>query len=338
MGENATYGGFVKLYRSFLDWEWYGDTNCVRLAVHFLLKVNYQPKRWHGVVIERGQMMVSRAKLSDETGLTEMQIRTALAKLTASGFISKLSTKTHTMVTICNYDLYQPLMSVDNQVDNQQTTSGQPTEQPTNNQPSNQGNNQHNSQEEIFARRELSECYGALSAADNQRDNQHDNRRSSRNITNDITTTKENKKERKEEYTHTPVYSEKGVVGGKDATAMLDWIADHFPEVGRMTEPFDGAQMSQLLSKYEAADIKRIVAAMDNKGAFKNKNAFSTFSIYARYDDVLKDRRKSAAEQGRLYTYEEMCNEIPVRAKGEDFERVKVGGRNMWRKKIIQSQ
>lgn len=125
VGDNAIYGGFVKMYRSFLDWEWYGDTNCVRLAVHFLLKVNYQPKRWQGVVIERGQLMVSRAKLAEETGLTEMQIRTAIAKLTASGFISKLSTKTHTVITICDYDIYQPLMLVGNQVDNQQITNGQ---------------------------------------------------------------------------------------------------------------------------------------------------------------------------------------------------------------------
>lgn len=107
------------MYRSFLDWEWYADTNCVRLAVHFLLKVNYQSKRWQGITIGRGQLVTSRAKLSDETGLTHMQIRTAMDKLTASGFISKLSTKTYTIVTVCNYDIYQPAVSVNNQVGDQ---------------------------------------------------------------------------------------------------------------------------------------------------------------------------------------------------------------------------
>lgn len=120
------------MYRSFLDWEWYADTNCVRLAVHFLLKVNYQSKKWQGIVIERGQLVTSRAKLSDETGLTPMQIRTAIDKLTASGFISKLSTKTHTTITVCNYDIYQPIASANNQVvdqdDSQQITNEQPSD------------------------------------------------------------------------------------------------------------------------------------------------------------------------------------------------------------------
>ena len=43
------------MYRSFLDWEWYPDTNCVRLALHFILKANYRAKKWKGLIIDRGQ-------------------------------------------------------------------------------------------------------------------------------------------------------------------------------------------------------------------------------------------------------------------------------------------
>ena len=104
------------MYRSFLDWEWYPDTNCVRLALHFILKANYRAKKWKGLIIDRGQLVTSRGQLSEETGLSEMQIRTAIDKLDNCGFITKSGTRKYTIITVCNYDLYQ-------QTDNQQITT-----------------------------------------------------------------------------------------------------------------------------------------------------------------------------------------------------------------------
>lgn len=95
------------MYRSFLDWEWYPDTNCVRLALHFILKANYQPKKWQGTVIDRGQLVTSRGQLAEETGLSQMQVRTTLDKLQKAGFLTKCTTSKYTIVTICNYDYYQ---------------------------------------------------------------------------------------------------------------------------------------------------------------------------------------------------------------------------------------
>ena len=95
------------MYRSFLDWEWYPDTNCVRLALHFILKANYQPKKWQGTVIDRGQLVTSRGQLAEETGLSPMQVRTTLDKLQRCGFLTKCTTSKYTIVTVCNYDYYQ---------------------------------------------------------------------------------------------------------------------------------------------------------------------------------------------------------------------------------------
>lgn len=124
--------GWIKIHRSLLDWEWYQDTNCVRLALHFLLKANYQPKKWKGIIIDRGQLVTSRGQLSEETGLSEMQIRTAIDKLDNCGFITKSGTRKYTIITVCNYDLYQQAQDgFDNgcqPTDNQQTTSKQPTD------------------------------------------------------------------------------------------------------------------------------------------------------------------------------------------------------------------
>lgn len=120
------------MYRSFLDWEWYPDTNCVRLALHFILKANYRAKKWKGLIIDRGQLVTSRGQLSEETGLSEMQIRTAIDKLDNCGFITKSGTRKYTIITVCNYDLYQQARDgFDNgcqPTDNQQTTSKQPTD------------------------------------------------------------------------------------------------------------------------------------------------------------------------------------------------------------------
>ena len=122
------------MYRSFLDWEWYPDTNCVRLALHFILKANYQPKKWQGTVIDRGQLVTSRGQLAEETGLSPMQVRTTLDKLQRSGFLTKCTTSKYTIVTICNYDYYQQKQDGyddgEQPADNQQITS----EQPANNQ------------------------------------------------------------------------------------------------------------------------------------------------------------------------------------------------------------
>mgnify|MGYP002659826861 FL=1 len=120
------------MYRSFLDWEWYPDTNCVRLALHFILKANYRAKKWKGLIIDRGQLVTSRGQLSEETGLSEMQIRTAIDKLDNCGFITKSGTRKYTIITVCNYDLYQQAQDgFDNgcqPTDNQQITSKQQTD------------------------------------------------------------------------------------------------------------------------------------------------------------------------------------------------------------------
>lgn len=129
---NTSNNSWIKMYRSFLDWEWYPDTNCVRLALHFILKANYRAKKWKGLIIDRGQLVTSRGQLSEETGLSEMQIRTAIDKLDNCGFITKSGTRKYTIITVCNYDLYQQAQDgFDNgcqPTDSQQITSKQPTD------------------------------------------------------------------------------------------------------------------------------------------------------------------------------------------------------------------
>ncbi len=99
--------GWLKLYRCFTEWEWYSDTNTVRLFLHLLLKANYREHRWKGRVIRRGSMVTSLASLAAETSLSIQNVRTCLAHLKSTGEINIESTSCFTVVSINNYARYQ---------------------------------------------------------------------------------------------------------------------------------------------------------------------------------------------------------------------------------------
>ena len=112
--------GWVKLHRSLLDWEWYGDTNVTRLFLHLLLKANHKDKSWQGNTVKAGQLITGRKVLSKETGLTEQQIRSSLDKLKSTNEITIESTSRYSMITVVAWDSYQQ--------NSQELTSDQPTD------------------------------------------------------------------------------------------------------------------------------------------------------------------------------------------------------------------
>lgn len=129
--------GWIKMFRLFLEWEWYGDTNMVRVFLHLLLKANFEDKRWCGMVIKRGQLVTSSLALAEETHLSRQRIRTCLSRLEHTGEISIKSTNKFSIITICKYGNYQATNVGNQPTTNQQPTNNQPTtnQQSTNNQP-----------------------------------------------------------------------------------------------------------------------------------------------------------------------------------------------------------
>lgn len=90
-----------------VDWEWYSDTNTFRLFFHLLLTANSEDKRWQGIVIKRGQVVISYDTISKRLGLSIRQARTSLAKLISTNEITKQTTNRYTLVTISKYEDYQ---------------------------------------------------------------------------------------------------------------------------------------------------------------------------------------------------------------------------------------
>jgi len=114
---------WVKLHDSWLEWEWHTDPNMVSLFFHLLSMASKKDTRFRGYNIKRGQVVVGRKMLSEKTGISEQTVRTCLARLEHTGEISRKSTNKFSIITICNYNSYQPNFGESNQ----QLTSNQPT-------------------------------------------------------------------------------------------------------------------------------------------------------------------------------------------------------------------
>lgn len=100
-------GGFIKLYRSILDWEWIDDPNTVATYVYCLARANHATGKWHGEIIQPGQFLTSYAHMAKKLGLTVNQLRTAIKHLKSTHNITCQSTHAGTLVTVENYGMYQ---------------------------------------------------------------------------------------------------------------------------------------------------------------------------------------------------------------------------------------
>ena len=121
--------GFLKIYRSFLNWKWYTDPATKDVFLHLILTANWDDRKWRDITICRGQRVYSTQKLADELHMSRQNVRTAIKHLILTGEITNQSKPQYSIATIKNYDYYQ---SLTNQPTNDQPTPNQPL---TNDQP-----------------------------------------------------------------------------------------------------------------------------------------------------------------------------------------------------------
>lgn len=114
--------GWIKIHRQFLDWEWYDDNNTKILFLHLLLKANHKPKKYRGMELKAGSILTGRDLLSFQTGLSVMQIRTALTKLKSTNEITTKTSSQGSIIQIVNYTKYQ---IVTNELTKEQPASNQ---------------------------------------------------------------------------------------------------------------------------------------------------------------------------------------------------------------------
>jgi len=111
--------GYIMLFRKIKDWRWYKDGNTFRLFLHLLLEASRKQFDFELHKLLPGQLITGRKALAMDLGLSEQEIRTSINKLKSTSEITIKSTNRFSIVTICNWRIYQ---SIDQ--------SDQPTKQP----------------------------------------------------------------------------------------------------------------------------------------------------------------------------------------------------------------
>jgi hypothetical protein len=122
MNEN----GWIKIHRSMLDKGWFVDSHAVHLWIYLLMKAVHKPKEhlWNGqiIMLQPGQFITGRIKVSQETGIQESKVERLLTLFTQLGQIEQQTTSTSRLISILNYDKYQ---EGEQRVNNKRTTAEQ---------------------------------------------------------------------------------------------------------------------------------------------------------------------------------------------------------------------
>jgi hypothetical protein len=119
--------GYIRIHRSLLDWEWYGDEAVTVLFLHLLLTVNWKPGKFRGQDIPPGTVVTSLDKLADTFGWTRGKLRRTILKLKQTGEATTQTTNHWTAVTLVNWAKYQNGDQPTGQPIGQQTTNHRPT-------------------------------------------------------------------------------------------------------------------------------------------------------------------------------------------------------------------
>ena len=104
-------GGYVRLYRSLLSWEWFQDSSTLHVFLFLLLSACFRPTQHAGVSLAPGQLITARRQIAARTGLSEQQVRTALEHLKSTREITIQPSARFSVITINNFTRYQGLLS-----------------------------------------------------------------------------------------------------------------------------------------------------------------------------------------------------------------------------------
>lgn len=99
--------GYIKIDRKLKDWQWKTNPNTLALWIHILLEANYEDRTWKGIEVPKGTLITSLKSLSEKTGLTVQQTRTALSNIQTTHEITIKSTNKYTLITVNKWEQYQ---------------------------------------------------------------------------------------------------------------------------------------------------------------------------------------------------------------------------------------
>lgn len=103
-----------------------------KLAIYFILKANYKPDKWYDgtrlVTVPPGSFITSYASTAAACNLSAQQTRDAFGHLERTQFATYRRTHCWTMVTLVDYEVYQPTVGNENTQENTDTTGKRTTD------------------------------------------------------------------------------------------------------------------------------------------------------------------------------------------------------------------
>lgn len=101
--------GFIKIDRQILEWRYHDYPNMFRFWILLLLKANWKPVYFKGVLVDRGSFITSARNLAKESHLSVNTVRRLLQLLENEHQIIRTVTQSWTLISIVNYAKYQDI-------------------------------------------------------------------------------------------------------------------------------------------------------------------------------------------------------------------------------------
>lgn len=120
--------GYIRLDRCIAESRWFKNVSTSHLFIYLLLKANFEKGVFEKNTIKRGQLVTSLKHLSEDTGLSLQQVRTALKHLKSTHDVTIKTTTKYTIITIKDYEMYAASTHTPTnkqQTNNTQSTNGQ---------------------------------------------------------------------------------------------------------------------------------------------------------------------------------------------------------------------
>lgn len=117
-------GGFIKLSRKILGWDYHDEPVVFTVWIHLLLLANWEDKR----AVKRGEVLITQDLLAHMCGISRTTVIRCLKKLEESGEIKISANNKRTKITIIKYSLYQNLTTSDTTDDTTSDTTSDTTD------------------------------------------------------------------------------------------------------------------------------------------------------------------------------------------------------------------
>lgn len=123
--------GWVCLWRKSIESGWLKNHNVWIFWTYCLMKANHKKNYkqiigFQEIVLQPGQFIFGRKKASEETGLSERNIRTCVRFLENAKNLTIKSTNKFSIISIIKWDTYQDKNNITDQQTDQQVTSNRP--------------------------------------------------------------------------------------------------------------------------------------------------------------------------------------------------------------------